>query len=54
MVDAGIEMANRRRGSRSEEEARAKVEQNEKFVDKRLKHDLVAAIGVLREAENLC
>jgi hypothetical protein len=36
------------------EEARAKVEQYEKFVDKRLKHDLVAAVGVLRAAENLC
>ena len=47
MVEAGIEMAKRRRGGRSEEEARAKVEQYEKFVDKRLKHDLVAAIGVL-------
>lgn len=57
VVDAGIEMAKRRREGRSEEEARAKVEQCEKFVDKRLKPDLVAVIGVLNSvsaAVNLC
>lgn len=46
MIDGVIEMAKQRKGNRSEEETKAKIEQYETFVDKRLKPDLVAAIGV--------